>query len=86
MIELLLQNGADARIVSVDGWSPLHNAAQFSRPNAIKMLLEAGADPNIVHVTKRTPLFLAALNCTWSSARVCVVWRSVAWHWRVHDR
>ena len=45
VIELLLDEGVDPNLPSVDGRTALHFAALYSQPAAIKLLLQRGADP-----------------------------------------
>lgn len=49
---LLDADPAAARSFSGDGWTPLHLAAAFADPEAVRFLLERGAD---VHTVSRNP-------------------------------
>ena len=50
------------RAVASDGFTPLHLAAFFARPRAVRLLLDRGADPGAVAVNEMrvTPLHSAA--------------------------
>ena len=45
--QLLSGNKSQAKLMSHDGWTPLHLAAFFGHPNAAKALLKAGADVTV---------------------------------------
>ena len=49
---LLDAEPGDAHAFSGDGWTPLHLAAAFARPEAVRLLLDRGAD---VHAVSRNP-------------------------------
>lgn len=59
ILEYLLAQGAKLESRDRDGRTPLHNAAHFSQPLAIKVLLEAGAEHSVVDLEGMTPLALA---------------------------
>ena len=60
-VKLLLAAGADPRIKTVEGRTPLHVAAgQSALPEVARMLIEKGADVNAMDVAGMTPLHLAA--------------------------
>lgn len=44
------------------GWTPLHYAALFGTPEALRVVLDAGADPNARNLAQATPLLFAAYN------------------------
>jgi len=76
VVELLLQNGADANAAgmftpmphAMGGSStsaidtPLHLAAERGQPETVKLLLQFKADPNILDASNRTPLSRAGVN------------------------
>ena len=43
----LLEKGADVNQANIGGLTPLIVAAQFNKPNVVRLLLQKGADPNI---------------------------------------
>jgi uncharacterized protein len=47
MTTLLSGNKSLAKLVSHDGWTPLHLAAFFGHPEAARTLLQAGAEVNV---------------------------------------
>jgi ankyrin repeat protein len=61
-LEAILQDDVDVRLRSVDGFTPLHLAAFFAGPAAVRLLLAAGADPDAVaeNPMRVTPLHSAA--------------------------
>jgi hypothetical protein len=44
------------------GWTPLHYAALYGSPEAVRVLLEAGADPNGRNQAQVTPLMFGAYS------------------------
>lgn len=50
----LLESGADPNAKDSTGWTPLHWAVRFSRPDLIRLLLQYGADVNIRQI-RRVP-------------------------------
>lgn len=56
-VEALLKEGADVKLVSSEGWSPLHAAAD--NLEITKMLIAHGADVNLQKKDLWTPLHLA---------------------------
>jgi ankyrin repeat protein len=44
------------------GWTPLHYAALYGSPEAVRLLLEAGADPNARNNADVTPLIFGAYS------------------------
>lgn len=65
ILEMLIAAGAPIDVASQeDQWTPLCNAIQFRRDDAVELLLESGADANRVLSGGRTPLMVAALNGT----------------------
>lgn len=56
---VLLDKGADASILSSDGFSPLHGALQRNRLDVCRYLLERGCTVNTANKEGRTPLHLA---------------------------
>jgi ankyrin repeat protein len=59
MIQLLVDSGADVRLASSVGMTPLHEAAIRGRPDVIRLLLKAGADANARTKNEKTPLDFA---------------------------
>src|SRR5579859_4542752 len=49
-------------LVSSLGETPLHYAATFGNPDAVRVLLERGADPNARNRAGATPLIYGAYN------------------------
>ena len=66
IVTALLKNGADANEISIDGWSPLHFAAQYGAKNCrdavVTVLLSYGATVNHANNDGSTPLHFAAEN------------------------
>jgi ankyrin repeat protein len=64
-----------ARAVAADGFTPLHLAAFFGQPHAVRLLLERGADPEAVaaNATAVTPLHSAAAADDREAARLLLV-------------
>ena len=44
------------------GWTPLHYAALYGSPEAVRIVLEAGADPNARNQSQVTPLIFGAYD------------------------
>lgn len=65
MVKLLLDNGAEPGIYNKWTDGPLHYAAMYKQPGAVKMLIQYGADVNAKGSYGRTPLIYGA-----SSARM----------------
>lgn len=61
IVNLLLQNGADANAMTVKGATPLwyacdpHESARIQR-EIVHLLMKAGADPNAANAQGETPL------------------------------
>ena len=58
-VRLLMENGADANILSDDGRSPLHDAASKGFFNVVRLLLDYGAEVNIPDINGYTPFHYA---------------------------
>jgi ankyrin repeat protein len=60
-VRLLLDNGANVNVKSIDGRTPLYQVSML--PNAVatlRLLLDKGADPNAATLAGQTPLMSAA--------------------------
>lgn len=60
MIELLIQNGADADAQDDKGFTPLHRAAGRNKVEILRALVDNGANPDIETPRGYTPLMYAA--------------------------
>ena len=58
-VRLLLEHGADANILTVDGFSPLHIAASKRFFNVARLLIDGGSSIDLLTKTGRTPLRMA---------------------------
>ena len=60
MIELLLDKGANIdHKANVDGWTALHQAANYLKNRAVKLLIKRGADTHIKNNDGKTALDVA---------------------------
>ena len=57
-----MDHGADIEARTLDGWTPLHSAANWGNAHIASLLLRHGADVNAQTTGKQTPLHLAASN------------------------
>lgn len=57
---MLLDNGADHKACTLEGWQPLHCAARWGNYEIAHALIAAGADINATSNGGMTPLHLAA--------------------------
>jgi ankyrin repeat protein len=62
LVELLLQNGANANATQEGGWTALHAAAQSGNRGLVEILLANGADVNARAANNQAPLDLALQN------------------------
>ena len=63
IMELLLDHAdTDINVQNVNGYTPLHSAAYYNRPDAVKMLLQRGADVRKTTHDGYTPIICASLN------------------------
>ena len=60
MVKFLLENKADATIVTEDSWSPVHDAARMGSCACLRMLQQAGANMILPTGNGSTPLHYAA--------------------------
>ena len=63
-LQLLLDMGAKIDARTVDGWTPLHSAANWGNADVAAILLRYGADINSQTNGLQTPLHLAAANAS----------------------
>ena len=57
-----IKNGEDINAQDINGWTPLHFAAQENDPKIAEYLISQGAKIDIVDVNGNTPLWVAAMN------------------------
>ena len=69
-IQVLLNAGAYVMARTLDGFTPLHNAASEGTPENIRVLLDAGADVTARNIWSWTPLHHAASESTPENIRV----------------
>jgi ankyrin repeat protein len=62
MIDMLLKAGAEAKVATSNGTTPLMLAAVAGRADAIKLLLDAGADPNVTENARGETALMFAAN------------------------
>lgn len=72
MIKLLIEAGAQSKILSDKGFSPLHMAAKHGRVDAIMALAELGVDLNIETPKGTTPIMYAAKHGSLESVTTLV--------------
>jgi ankyrin repeat protein len=58
----LLGNGADPDVVDLQGFRPLHLAAQQGSLEAVRTLLDGGATVDVANSIGNTPLSVAVFN------------------------
>ncbi|XP_016133995.1 ankyrin repeat and SOCS box protein 13-like [Sinocyclocheilus grahami] len=63
-LKQLIEAGASFNIVSVDNFSPLHDACIQAHPNCVQILLEAGAQVDVSTIHGSTPLCHVS-SCWW---------------------
>lgn len=70
---LLATNRSLVSSVSSDGWTPLHLAAHFGRPEAAQALVNKGADVSArpANSMNNKPLHAAAAGGSWRSPSSC---------------
>ena len=61
-VQYLLDHGADTEAKTLDGWTPLHSAANWGNARLASVLLRRGANVNAQTNGKQTALHLAASN------------------------
>lgn len=77
--EILGSDATQVRAVSADGWAPLHLAAAFAGPEAVKLLLEHGAHAHQVsHNPQHNQALHAAIALGDSPETVCLLLESGA--------
>mmetsp|Transcript_6435 Transcript_6435/g.6324 ORF Transcript_6435/g.6324 Transcript_6435/m.6324 type:complete len:616 (+) Transcript_6435:1-1848(+) len=62
IVSFLLSNGANANISDIQGFTPLHFAAQNGFVDSVNELIESRADINAKNINNDTPLHLAVRN------------------------
>lgn len=62
IVELLLSNGANPNIATIENFTPLHESSQSGNYEMTKMLLDYGSDPNILFNDTDSPLHFAVGN------------------------
>jgi ankyrin repeat protein len=62
IINLLLEKGADVNIKTLDGRTPLHNAAEAANKNVVELLISKGAKVNVKNDSDCTPFFYAVVR------------------------
>lgn len=63
LTEILLENGADAKIIRTDdGFHPIHVAAELGNETIVKILLKHGSDVECLTSNNSSPLIVAAEN------------------------
>lgn len=60
---MLLKSGAGPNLVTDDGQTPVHVAAQYGNLQTLLLLLEDGGDPEFRNKLGETPLHLASRGC-----------------------
>ena len=75
-MERRLSAGADPNARDMDGWIPLHAAAEHGSAEAAAMFLDADADPAARTAMGKTPFDLPRGRGSFQGTDVC---------WRLHD-
>ena len=68
----LLDKGANVNVKSINGHTPLHNAAQRGHAEAARLLIDRGANPDAEDRSKKTSLHWAATNGHEGVARLLI--------------
>ena len=58
----MLSHGAEVNSKTLDGWTPLHSAANWGNVHEVNELMEHGALVNALTRGRQTPLHLALAN------------------------
>lgn len=59
LAEGLLKMGASVNVVCTNNWTPMHVAAQYRRPEFVRLLYSYGANPHVLSRFKRSPFSFA---------------------------
>ena len=62
LVEELINDGADPRAMSGEGFTALHRAAQYGHKDIVELLISKGTDPHSKSTSSDTPLSLAPAN------------------------
>ena len=59
-----LDEGTDPKVADLNGWTPLHFAAQALDPDRVRLLIEHGADVDAQNGLGVTPIGVALMRAT----------------------
>lgn len=83
LMHLLLLNGADVNIKTLDGWTALHEACRTCGVQSIRYLIDNSADINAEDEDGETPF--AILDNRWNQYDVCVQIMVKEFSRRIHE-